>query len=68
MFFECFLFYLAGVKGIVTDENNNPVHEAVVVIEGRDLVKFLTSVEGEYYKLLLPGTYTLIVSTFSTFQ
>lgn len=51
-----------GVKGLVLDVNNNPVSNAIVTVEGREQVPFRTSHLGEYFKLLLPGAYTLMVS------
>ncbi|KAL8591305.1 hypothetical protein ACOMHN_041646 [Nucella lapillus] len=51
-----------GVKGVVRDENNEAVKNAVIVIEGRELVPFRSSQYGEYWKLLLPGSYVLVVS------
>ena len=52
---------ISGVKGLVRDENNNSVPNAVIVIKGREQVPFMTSQRGEYWKLLLPGSYTLLV-------
>ena len=52
---------ISGVKGLVKDENNNSVSDAIVIIKGRELVPFMTSQRGEYWKLLLPGSYTLLV-------
>nr|KAG5686430.1 hypothetical protein BaRGS_017698 [Batillaria attramentaria] len=51
-----------GVRGIVRDENNNPVKGAHVTIQGRELIFSQTTSEGEYWKLLLPGHYRLLVS------
>ena len=52
---------ISGVKGLVKDENNNSLSDAIVIIKGRELVPFTTSQRGEYWKLLLPGSYTLLV-------
>ena len=52
---------ISGVKGLVKDENSNSVSDAIVTIKGRELVPFMTSQRGEYWKLLLPGSYTLLV-------
>ena len=46
------------MKGIVSDANNNTVAGASVMVEGRETVPFLTSLHGEYWKLLLPGSYS----------
>lgn len=51
----------AGVKGLVLDENGNAVYRAVVIVEGREQVPFRTSKYGEFWKLLLPGDYNLVV-------
>lgn len=50
-----------GVKGIVSDAlTGAPVVKAKVKIEGR-LHGLNTTVLGEYWRLLLPGTYRLEV-------
>ncbi|XP_025200120.1 carboxypeptidase D isoform X1 [Melanaphis sacchari] len=47
-----------GVKGLVQDENNNPIPGASIHILGiNHTVK--TTNRGEYWRLLLPGTYTI---------
>ncbi|XP_051547209.1 carboxypeptidase M-like isoform X1 [Myxocyprinus asiaticus] len=52
-----------GVKGVVMDLNGNPVQNAVVEVEGRrNLCPFRTDRNGEYYRLLLPGNYTITVT------
>ncbi|XP_045171952.1 carboxypeptidase D-like [Mercenaria mercenaria] len=50
-----------GVKGIVYDENNNPVEGAELIIKGREAVPFMSRIHGEYYRILMPGSYTLMV-------
>lgn len=56
------LVYLAqvhrGVRGLVMDANGNLVSRATMKIKGRD-VRFRSSKRGEYWRLLLPGTYTI---------
>ena len=47
-----------GVKGIVVDQNGKPVEGAKVEVEGIDK-KTVTSKRGEFWRLLLPGTYTV---------
>ena len=47
-----------GIKGIVTDANNNPVQNAKVEITGRAKEVFTTE-RGEYWRILVPGTYTV---------
>ena len=48
-----------GVKGLVTDrETRRPIADAHVVVKGID--KNVTTTErGEYWRLLVPGTYQL---------
>ena len=45
-----------GVKGIVRDRNNKTVEGAFVCVEGNDKA-VLTTQQGEYWRLLLPGAY-----------
>ncbi|KAL8591303.1 hypothetical protein ACOMHN_041644 [Nucella lapillus] len=69
---EALLAYLMqvhmGVKGVVRDENNEAVKNAVIVIEGRELVPFRSSQYGEYWKLLLPGSYVLVMAYYFNFD
>ncbi|XP_061570448.1 carboxypeptidase M isoform X2 [Cololabis saira] len=52
-----------GVKGRVFDGSGIPVQNAVVDVKGRkNLCPFRTNQHGEYYRLLLPGSYTLTVT------
>ncbi|XP_024411441.2 carboxypeptidase N catalytic chain [Desmodus rotundus] len=50
-----------GIKGMVLDENNNNVPEAVISVSGinHDVT---SSNQGDYFRLLLPGTYTVTAS------
>ncbi|PSN43472.1 hypothetical protein C0J52_03215 [Blattella germanica] len=50
-----------GVKGIVSDENGNPIQGAVIGVEGI-LHNVTTTERGEYWRLLLPGSYKLSVT------
>ncbi|XP_047246006.1 carboxypeptidase M [Girardinichthys multiradiatus] len=51
-----------GIKGQVFDSSGTPVQKAVVEVEGRrNMCPFRTNQYGEYYRLLLPGTYTFRV-------
>lgn len=56
------LVYLAqvhrGVRGLIMDVNGNLVPRASLKIKGRT-VSFRSSKRGEYWRLLLPGIYTL---------
>jgi len=47
-----------GVKGVVLDEDGKPVDKAVVQVSGRDK-HVRTTNRGEYWRLLLPGTYQI---------
>ncbi|KAI4887335.1 hypothetical protein NFI96_025827 [Prochilodus magdalenae] len=52
-----------GLKGQVLDSNGIPVQNAIVEVKGRrNLCPFRTDVNGEYYRLLMPGTYTITVT------
>uniref|UniRef100_A0A0B7A821 Carboxypeptidase D n=1 Tax=Arion vulgaris TaxID=1028688 RepID=A0A0B7A821_9EUPU len=56
-----------GVKGLILAQSNDnnslflPKEGAEVVIVGRESIKFRSTKYGEYFKLLLPGNYTLKV-------
>lgn len=51
-----------GIKGIVTSRiTGKPIPNATLSISGRDNV-FNTTKNGEYWKILLPGIYRLVVS------
>jgi len=49
----------AGVKGVVRDENNNPLPAVGVSVVGRPEVVMNTTKDGEFWRLLLPGKYQL---------
>lgn len=50
-----------GVAGFVRDSNGNPIEGAVIEVSGRDHpVKSVQ--DGDYWRLLVPGTYSLTVS------
>lgn len=47
-----------GIKGLVTDTEGQPIENAEIVVVG--INKNITSTNrGEYWRLLLPGTYTV---------
>lgn len=48
-----------GVKGLVTDENNNPIQGAQLHIVWRESAPFKTFKHGDYFRLLMPGSYTI---------
>ncbi|XP_072180694.1 carboxypeptidase M-like [Diadema setosum] len=50
-----------GVKGIVMTEEGTPIASADVTVVGRD-VTFRTTVDGEYWRILLPGSYEVQVA------
>lgn len=50
--------HLYFFSGLVQDENNNPIPGAVIQIFGINHDVKTTS-RGEYWRLLLPGTYTV---------
>ncbi|KAK3084404.1 hypothetical protein FSP39_012976 [Pinctada imbricata] len=52
-----------GIKGIVRNESGHPVAGATMIIRGRESINFTTTDHGEYWRLLLPGTYTVEVYT-----
>ncbi|XP_045121737.1 carboxypeptidase D-like isoform X2 [Portunus trituberculatus] len=49
-----------GVRGFVTDAEGRPVEGASLKVKGRD-VGFQTTKYGEYWRVLLPGHYSLEV-------
>ncbi|MGH0128102.1 UNVERIFIED_CONTAM: hypothetical protein FKN15_060268 [Acipenser sinensis] len=52
-----------GVKGQVLDVDGNPIPSAVVEVQGRNnICPYKTNKHGEYYRLLLPGMYTFVVT------
>ncbi|XP_071792187.1 carboxypeptidase M-like [Asterias amurensis] len=54
-----------GVKGQVFDTSRNPIEGASVwVLEHKSPLPLFTTASGEYWKILLPGSYTLNVSKY----
>uniref|UniRef100_UPI00398EB573 carboxypeptidase M-like n=1 Tax=Pristiophorus japonicus TaxID=55135 RepID=UPI00398EB573 len=52
-----------GIKGQVLNINDAPIENALVEVQGRkNIIPFQTNKWGEYYRLLLPGLYTLNVT------
>lgn len=49
-----------GVAGYVTDDRGSPVENASIVVVGRDH-NVTTTVNGEYWRLLPPGSYSIAV-------
>lgn len=55
--------FFIGVKGQVMDRNGNPIPNVIVEAKGRPHVcPYRTNEHGEYFLLLLPGTYVINVS------
>ncbi|XP_040265676.1 carboxypeptidase M [Bufo bufo] len=55
-----------GIKGQVLDMNRNPIQNAIVNVKDRQRIcPYRTNKYGEYYLLLLPGTYTFNVTMLS---
>ena len=50
-----------GIKGLVLDINGNVIPKALMKIKGRD-ISFKSSKRGEFWRILLPGIYTIVVS------
>ena len=50
-----------GIKGVVKDDNGAPIHLAVVTVDGINH-NVTTTEQGEYWRLLTPGTYRVTVS------
>lgn len=50
-----------GVKGLILNEYSKPIASAEVMINDRRPVVKTTAL-GEFWRILLPGTYTLKVS------
>ncbi|CAH1799301.1 unnamed protein product, partial [Owenia fusiformis] len=49
-----------GIKGIISDSRGNPVPNARVYIDSRKH-PFRSTTQGEYWRILLPGTYNIRV-------
>ncbi|EFN82672.1 Carboxypeptidase D [Harpegnathos saltator] len=47
-----------GIKGFVYSKDGNPIQEANIVVEGINH-NITTTINGEYWRLLLPGTYSV---------
>ncbi|KAF5285144.1 hypothetical protein FQA39_LY16833 [Lamprigera yunnana] len=52
-----------GVKGLVTNENGEPILDADVVVEGISH-NVTTSNKGEYWRLLVPGVYQIYATAY----
>ncbi|KAL5016709.1 hypothetical protein ScPMuIL_006298 [Solemya velum] len=50
-----------GVKGVIIDASGRGIEGAKLTIQSREVVPFKSSHDGEFWRLLLPGQYTLQV-------
>ena len=57
---DLFFIVLLGVKGVVMDTSGTAIRDATVHIQGR-LHSITTNEHGEFWRLLLPGSYTIKV-------
>lgn len=48
-----------GVKGLVKDTNQFPIADAEISIKGIEAKSVRTTDRGEYWRLLVPGIYTI---------
>ncbi|XP_063783568.1 carboxypeptidase M [Pseudophryne corroboree] len=56
-----------GIKGQIFDVDGNPFPNAIVDVQGRQRIcPYRSDRNGEYYLLLLPGTYTLNVTVLNS--
>lgn len=46
-----------GVKGLVKDTNGYPIVDAEIIVKGLEAKVVRTTDRGEYWRLLVPGTY-----------
>jgi len=62
---EAMLVYMeqvhTGIQGKVTDLNGNPL-AASIKITGRDFTVYTDPENGDYYRIIRPGTYTITAS------
>ena len=52
----------SGLRGIITDLNSNPLR-AEIIVEGKDQIITSDEDNGDYYRLLTPGNYTVSFSS-----
>lgn len=48
-----------GCKGLVKDTNGYPLVDAEIIVRGLEAKPVRTTQRGEYWRLLVPGTYTI---------
>lgn len=61
---EFMKFVHIGAKGLVTDANGRPIPDAEVVVEGLEEKPVRTTLRGEFWRLLAPGTYNIQATAF----
>jgi hypothetical protein len=54
-----------GVRGVVLDSESSMPLNATILVEGIDHNVFTDSENGDYYRLLTPGIYTITAQSFS---
>ena len=53
-----------GVRGVILDSESSMPLNATILVEGIDHNIFTDSENGDYYRLLTPGTYTITAQSF----
>ena len=53
-----------GIRGVVLDSESSMPLNATILVEGIDHNVFTDSENGDYYRLLTPGTYTITAQSF----
>lgn len=53
-----------GIRGVILDSESNTPLNATILVEGIDHNVFTDSENGDYYRLLTPGTYTITAQSF----
>ena len=53
-----------GVRGVILDSESSMPLNATILVEGIDHNVFTDSENGDYYRLLTPGTYTITAQSF----
>merc|ERR1712199_26152 len=51
-----------GLSGLVVNSAGHGLHKVEIVVKGRDEKKVYSGEDGQWFRLLLPGTYNLIIS------
>lgn len=53
-----------GIKGLVLDVNGYPIHGAELYVEHLEKKPMRTTQRGEFWRLLVPGTYKVFAMAF----